>query len=210
MSFHNIRFPEEISFGALVGSVRQVDIVQLANGREIRSSPWRQNRRQYQVGTGVKSHDDIYEIMSFFEARRGRLHGFRFKDWLDYKSCAPGRLVGKQDQTIAIADGLSTEFQLIKTFRSGNQEAQRKITKPIRDTVQISVDDLPYELGKQFEVDDQTGQVSFAAPPERGAPIYAGFEFDVAVRFDCDELLVSLTQFDAGEVTDIPLVEVFE
>ncbi len=210
MSFHNIRFPEEVSFGALGGTMRKVDVVTLANGREIRSTPWRQNRRQYHVGTGIKSRAALYEVMSFFEARRGKLHGFRYKDWTDFQSCAPGAVTDYQDQIIGFADGIETQFQLMKNYRSGDETAKRIITKPVRASVKIGVDDLPYELGTHFDVDEMTGFVRFYEPPETGAPIYAGFEFDVPVRFDCDELMVSLSQFDAGEVADIPLVEVLE
>jgi uncharacterized protein (TIGR02217 family) len=55
-----------------------------------------------------------------------------------------------------------------------------------------------------------TGRVTFAADavPPMGAAVTAGFEFDVPVRFDTDELTVDLAAFTAGEVPRIPLIEI--
>ncbi len=44
--------------------------------------------------------------------------------------------------------------------------------------------------------------------PATGASVTAGFEFDVPVRFDSDELRINLTQFAAGDIPDIPVVEI--
>ena len=54
----------------------------------------------------------------------------------------------------------------------------------------------------------RTGEITFASPPPMGAVIHAGFEFDVPVRFDTDRILVSIASFQAGEVPDVPVVEV--
>jgi uncharacterized protein (TIGR02217 family) len=43
--------------------------------------------------------------------------------------------------------------------------------------------------------------------PPSGAPVTAGFEFDVPVRFDTDKLEVSLTGFRSGAIPSIPIVE---
>jgi len=44
--------------------------------------------------------------------------------------------------------------------------------------------------------------------PAAGAQVTAGFEFDVPVRFDTDELRINLAQFAAGDIPEIPLVEI--
>ena len=40
------------------------------------------------------------------------------------------------------------------------------------------------------------------------AAVSAGFEFDVPVRFDTDRIAVSVASFEAGEVPQVPVVEV--
>ena len=88
MSFHEIRFPTDLSFGALGGPERRTEIVTLSNGFEERNSPWAGSRRKYDAGIAMRSLEDIEEVIAFFEARQGQLYGFRWKDWSDFKSCA--------------------------------------------------------------------------------------------------------------------------
>ena len=93
MVFHDIRFPANLSFGALGGPERRTEIVSLVNGHEERNTPWEHSRRRYDAGLGLRSPDDLEALLAFFEARRGPLHAFRWKDWADCKSCRPSRPV---------------------------------------------------------------------------------------------------------------------
>ena len=89
MNFHEVRFPAALSVGSSGGPERRTEIVTLKNGFEERNSPWAHSRRRYDAGLGVRSLDDLAEVIAFFEARSGQLYGFRWKDWTDFKSCAP-------------------------------------------------------------------------------------------------------------------------
>ena len=62
--------------------------------------------------------------------------------------------------------------------------------------------------GVDFEVDVTTGIVTFERAPDPGMEVYAGFEFDVPVRFDADRILTSMASFQAGEVPNVPVIEV--
>jgi uncharacterized protein (TIGR02217 family) len=53
MSFHEVRFPTEISRGAEGGPERRTDIVVLGSGYEERNSRWADSRRSYNAGYGV-------------------------------------------------------------------------------------------------------------------------------------------------------------
>ena len=59
-----------------------------------------------------------------------------------------------------------------------------------------------------WTIDSTTGIITFAAAPGAGVSVTAGFEFDVPVRFDTDELPVTLDIERLGSITSIPLVEV--
>lgn len=96
-AFHEIRFPLRLALGTTGGPVRRTDIVNLSNGRENRNARWRDSRRSYDAGSGIKSVADLYAVLAFFEACGGRLHGFRFRDPLDWKSCAPGEAITAVD-----------------------------------------------------------------------------------------------------------------
>ncbi len=208
MNFHEVRFPAALSVGSSGGPERRTEIVTLKNGFEERNSPWAHSRRRYDAGLGVRSLDDLAELIAFFEARHGQLYGFRWKDWTDFKSCAPSAAPSSMDQAIGTGDGVRTAFVLSKRYASGGQSYVRPVTKPVAGTVRVAVSGVPLAAGAGFTVDLDDGQVHLVAPPAPGAPVTAGFEFDVPVRFDSDRITTSLAGFAAGEVPSIPVVEV--
>lgn len=207
MAFHDIRFPANLSFGSLGGPQRRTEVVTLANGFEERNTPWAHSRRRYDAGVGMQSLDDVETLIAFFEARRGMLYGFRWKDWSDYKSCAPSKEPAFGDQEIAIGDGLTRDWPLFKCYLSGEGVYHRPITKPVEGSVRAGVGGDELRLGVHYEVDWATGVVHFDTPPEAGQPITVGFEFDVPVRFDTDEIQISVASFQAGDVPSVPVVE---
>ncbi len=208
MSFHEVRFPASLSLGAVGGPERRTQIVALASGAEERNTAWQHSRRRYDAGLGLRTLDDIETVIAFFEARSGQLHGFRWKDWADYKSCAASRVVSHLDQLIGVGDGVTTAFALAKTYQSGAQSYVRPIAKVVAGSVKIGVGGDPRLVPGDFAVDDVTGVVTFAFPPDAGLMVTAGFEFDVPVRFDTEAVRVSVSSFNAGEVPNIPVVEI--
>ncbi len=208
MTFHDVRFPASLSFGALGGPERRTEIVTLANGFEERNTPWAHARRRYDAGLGLRSLDDVEALIAFFEARQGQLIGFRWKDWSDYQSCRPSCSVDSSDQLLGLGDAETTVFQLRKTYRSGNTTYLRPIAKPVAGSVRVEVGGDPVQQDVGFELDDNTGVLRFASAPDHAAEIRAGFEFDVPVRFDTDAIMTSVSRFQAGEVPNVPVVEV--
>jgi uncharacterized protein (TIGR02217 family) len=206
MAFHEVRFPDNISRGARGGPERRTQIVELASGDEERNASWANSRRRYDVAYGIRRADDLAAVVAFFEARNGRLYGFRFKDWADYKSCLPSQTPGPTDQAIGAGDGTTTAFQLVKRYASGSQTWVRKITKPVAGTVRVALGGAEQLVG--WSVDTTTGVVTFSAPPGAGDVITASFEFDVPVRFDTDALDVTLDLERLGSITSIPLLEI--
>jgi uncharacterized protein (TIGR02217 family) len=208
MAFHEIRFPANLSFGSVGGPERRTEIVTLANGFEERNTPWLHSRRRYDAGVGLRSLNDIETLIAFFEARSGQLHGFRWKDWSDYKSCAPASLPAPEDQLIGTGDGVATVFQLQKTYVSGLQSYTRPIRKPVAGSVLIAIAGDQKIESQEFAINVETGEVTFVLPPDLGTRVTAGFEFDVPVRFDTDVIQTSVASFQAGDVPNVPIVEV--
>lgn len=208
MAFHEVRFPDALSVGSTGGPMRRTEIVTLANGYEQRNTNWAESRRSYDAGVGVSSLDDLEAVVAFFEARRGQLHGFRWKDWLDFKSCAPSETPAASDQQIGTGDGSTTTFQLIKRYEAAVNPYVRTIHKPVTGTTKVAVDGVEQVPAADFVVADATGEISFTVAPSAGQAITAGFEFDVPVRFDTDRIVWSLTALQAGEIPSIPVVEV--
>ena len=206
MAFHEVRFPDNISRGARGGPERRTQIVELASGAEERNASWANSRRRYDVAYGIRRADDLATVVAFFEARNGRLHGFRFKDWADFKSCLPSQTPGPTNQPIGTGNGAATLFQLTKRYTSGAQSSTRVITKPVAGTVTIALNGTPQASG--WSVSTGTGLVTFTTAPATGVAITAGYEFDVPVRFDTDVLDVTLDLERLGSITSIPLVEI--
>ena len=206
MSFHDVRFPERLSRGSSGGPERRTEIVTLANGFESRNALWSHARRRYDAGVGASSAEDLSEILAFFEARRGRLFGFRWKDWLDFASCLPTETPAPDDQILGQGDGATTGFALRKAYESGGHVYHRPIQKAVAGTVQVAVDGAVLVEGVGFTFDGEN--VNLAAAPAAGATVTAGYEFDVPVRFAEDVIEVTLTAFLAGEIPSIPVVEV--
>ena len=207
MSFDDVRFPTAISRGSSGGPERRTEIVVTGSGAEERNSRWADSRRRYDAGFGVRSLDDIHQVIAFFEERRGRLMGFRWKDHLDWKSCAPGAQPSALDQAIGTGTGTRASFQLVKRYGTGQRAYVRTITKPVAGSVRVAVAGVEVT---GVSLDPLTGIVTFPANriPAAGAAVTAGFAFDVPVRFDTDELRINLTQFTAGDIPQIPLVEI--
>ena len=206
MAFHEIRFPDNISRGARGGPERRTQIVELASGEEERNASWTNSRRRYDAAYGIRRADDLAAVVAFFEARNGRLYGFRWKDWGDYKSCLPSGAPAATDQVIGTGDGATTVFQLVKAYTSGAQSWIRTITKPVAGTVTVALDGIMQAAG--WTVDATTGQITFPTAPTSGVAITAGFKFDVPVRFDTDKLDVTHDIERLGSITSISLIEV--
>jgi uncharacterized protein (TIGR02217 family) len=206
MAFHETRFPDNISRGARGGPERRTQIVELASGDEERNASWANSRRRYDVAYGIRKADDLAAVIAFFEARGGRLYGFRFKDWSDYKSALPSVAISRTDQSLGTGTGAATQFQLVKRYTSGAQTWTRTITKPVAGTFLVALNGVNQPTG--WTVNTTTGIISFTVAPGIGIAVTAGFEFDVPVRFDSEAMDVTLDFERLGSITSIPLIEV--
>ncbi|QDP61604.1 MAG: hypothetical protein Tp138OMZ00d2C19078261_65 [Prokaryotic dsDNA virus sp.] len=184
------------------------DVIVLRSGFEQRNSLWANSLRQYNAGLGLRSMDDLYATLDFFEGRRGRLHGFRFKDWADYKSVSPLSTITNQDQLLGTGDGSVVSFQLRKQYDADENPWYRNITKPIEGSVVVALNFAAQVEDTDYTVDYTTGVITFATPPAAGVAVRAGFEFDVPCRFDQDEIMVNVELFSSGSVPDINIKEI--
>ncbi len=208
-AFHEVLFPLDIALKSIGGPERRTDIVTLGSGREERNARWAHSRRRYDAGYGIKTHQALSQVIEFFEERRGRLHGFRWRDRLDHSSSVSGASVSAIDQSIGTGNGATASFALVKTYGGSHAPYQRRIEKPVAGSVKVAVAGVEAE-GSAFTVEATTGVVTFLGGhiPASGQAVTAGFLFDVPVRFDTDYLEVDLSAFAAGAIPKIPLVEI--
>ena len=206
-AFHEILFPLDIALRSAGGPQRRTDVVTLGSGAEERNARWAHSRRRYDAGYGIKTFDALSQVLAFFEERRGRLYGFRWRDRLDHSSTAPGAAVTPIDQILGTGDGTEKAFQLCKTYGAVYLPYQRPIAKPVPRSVRVAVAETEMQEGTHFSVDATTGVITFLPGhiPASGAAVSAGFLFDVPVRFDIDYLEMDLSAFAAGAIPKIPV-----
>jgi uncharacterized protein (TIGR02217 family) len=207
-AFHEVLFPLDVALGARGGPERRTEIVTTGSGREERNARWAHARRKWNAGYGVKSVAALSEVVSFFEERRGRLYGFRWRDRLEHSS--GGAVPAPADQLLGTGDGVAASFQLVKRYGADFAPYARPIAKPVAGSVRVAIDGEEKAAGADYDCDVTTGLVVFRAghEPAEGVAVTAGFLFDVPVRFDVDFLEVDLTSFAAGEIQSIPVVEI--
>ncbi len=221
MGFHEVRFPDDISYGSSGGPGYSTFIQSVDSGAEERISRWSQARHQYDVSYGIHNYTELAAVRTFLHARLGAAFGFRFKDYLDSTSTvdgiAPeldgGTTPANDDVEIGVGDGSQTQFQLIKKYTSGPVAKIRTITKPVAGTVLIAVNGVAQVESVDFTFDTTTGIVTFTVAPPLDDSVTAGFQFDVPVRFtsSIDSLLsVNAESFGLGGIDSIPLVEIID
>ena len=214
MSFHEVQFPTNISYGSQGGPGFFTNIIELDSGFEERVARRSRARRSYDVSYGVKSYDDLATLLAFFIARKGAASSFRYKDWSDFTTASSGKDAHAfTDQTIGTGDGTTTQFQLLKRYQSGSQTEVRSITKPVADTVLVGVNGTLVTEGVEYTVDTTTGIITFTTAPTSGHSITAGFQFDVPVRFGADTdqaLTLNIQSFSSGDMESMTLNEVLD
>jgi uncharacterized protein (TIGR02217 family) len=205
MAFHNKRLDVEISYGSLGGPGFKTSVATAGTGKEQRNQEWERARAKYDLKYGIRDTNDMHNVIKFFYARRGRAFSWRFKDWLDYQI---------ENQNIGVCQNnyVSGEvFQLFKRYDDGSGHPyDRVITKPVEGTlVNLRQDDVIIDPD-DYDVDWTTGEITINREYAQGTVISLDYvEFDVAVRFDIDELDISMDAFDQNSISSIPIIEVY-
>jgi uncharacterized protein (TIGR02217 family) len=206
-AFHEVLFPENISYGSAGGPKFKTTIFTADSGYEQRNVDWSATRAEYDISQSIKTQGQMDELTEFFFARKGRAYGFRFKDWNDYQIV---------QQVIAAGDGSTKTFQIVKSYTSAQSESgesytyTRNLTKIDWNTIAgVTVGVSLKVAGTDYTVDHNTGLITFVTAPGAAAQIKIGFgQFHVPVRFDTDHLDAAHEFWNTQTWGQIPLVEV--
>lgn len=210
MSFHEVRLPDDVERGATGGPGFKTRILELESGFEQRNIDWSQSRGRWDISYGLmQMEDDILEthvhaVRDFFFARQGRAFGFRFKDWSDFE-IGDYTNPTADNQAIGIGDDATTIFQIFKRYTSGSINYDRLIKKLVSGTVVVLLDNVVQGAG--FTINLNTGEITFSVAPTAGQIVQVALEYDVPVRFDDDNLKISVETFMSGGIPPIPLIE---
>lgn len=213
IAFLEQRFPPNISYGSKGGPEFNTTVFEAASGYEQRNVNWEFARCRYDVSHGIKTKEDMDEILDFFYVVRGKATGFRYKDWSDYQLT---------QELIGTGNGAQTQFQIIKKYTAGSEVYTRTIRKivaaftpPAHPTegwddpaveFRVYVNDVLVTSG--YSVNYNTGVITFVSAPTSGHTVKVTCEFDVPVRFDTDKMDITLEAFELEVWDSIPLVEI--
>ncbi|GMN02274.1 DUF2460 domain-containing protein [Erythrobacter sp. MTPC3] len=204
--FDDVLYPFALGRNTAVAPEFSTSVSVTASGHEQRNSLWSDARIHFDVGPGIRSENELAELIAFFRARRGPARGFKISDPFDHSTNAMTGTPTMLDQLIGIGDGATADFQLLKTYGTVGDPQTRFITRVRPETLVVSV------AGQA--ISDWTlgafGRLQLDAAPPFGAEIRAGFLFDVPVRFAEDRIDINGVNFEAGEAPSIPLIELRE
>jgi uncharacterized protein (TIGR02217 family) len=177
------QFPNDISYGSLSTIGFSTSVVQADSGTNQRTARWDQALRKYNISYGVRTREQLHDLIQFFHAMKGRYYSFLYFDWADYSSNFATQIeergvppVTDTDQIIGTGDGSTKVFQLTKTYQTKNGATShvRLITKPMTTQwtdAQMTIPWSPVLISlnawacKNFTVDQMTGLVTFGTPP---------------------------------------------
>ena len=193
MSFHDVRMNVLVSWGAVGGPSFDTSIVKFRNGREVRLQHLENALGEWDVAHGVRTKEEMAELVAFFRERRGRAYGFRFRDWTDYT------LIG--EPMSPVGDGVTTLFSAYKIYGTGLNNELRRIHKldssPQDVATAFYLDGVPDPIGN-WSIDYNNGQATrTAGAPGAAVIVTMDGEFDVPSRFDMDQMKVNLVDYNA-------------
>jgi uncharacterized protein (TIGR02217 family) len=231
MSFYEVRFPINISYGSSGGPGFSTTIIGLDAGAEQRVARWSKSRRRFNVAYGVKTYTDLQTLIEFYMSVKGAAYGFRYKDWTDFTTAADGRsayafddvALGTNSTGGTVASGGFTA-QMAKRYSATGADGStttvviRNVTKPVFEEVKIgkklSGGGTVTEISSSnWTINTATGVVTINEDVLDGTTIYGGCEFDVPVRFTKEmdtQMNLTLDTFDTGSMESVDLVEILD
>lgn len=199
--------PDRIILDTVGGQAHGTSIITVASGREQRNANLSQSRGRWDLGDRMLSEEEKDEVETHFNVCRGRLHGFRFKDWSNFKASL-------EDTSLTLTANGSGALtgQLKKKYSIGSQEYLKDIKKPCTGTVKIFKNNN--ELNSGFTIDHTTGvvTVSVAAGYAAGDVLQWSGEYDLPVRYDSDEIKIKFEAInESGDALfylySLPIIE---
>jgi uncharacterized protein (TIGR02217 family) len=194
------RFPDDIAYGSSGGPGWKTNVFIGQSGREQRTQVWEKLRGRYDVSYGIRDKAAMDAVRDFFIRCRGRATGFRFKDWGDYEIV---------NGNIGTGDGVTTVYPIFKRYGSSTTEYQRRIVKPIANTVAVRVNNVLQTLNTHYTLDANKGIITFdnTAIPASTHPVVVSCDFDIPARFDIDEMRSVHDGWQTESWGAIPIVE---
>ena len=201
IGFHDVTFPEDVSWGSSGGPQFKTHVFTSFRGFEKRNIEWSQPMMRFNVAFGVKTDDQMLRLIDFFNARQGQANGFRYKNWANFKI---------QNAPIATGDGYSTRLPLYKFYGFNGARHYKRLRKIARGSVRgVQLYIEPGTEGVDYTIDYDSGEIAVHEPIPYGKPIYAqNLEFHEPVRFTDDNIQIIIDAYNSSSLSTLELLSV--
>ena len=207
MAFIDVRFPDEITYDSVFTPAYKTRVVTSASGFESRNINWEEHRLTCDFSMAVRKQERLDIVIEFFHAMKGQGHSFRAKNWADFKSVGAAGTIDYDDQLLFTStSGGETEIQIIKTYTQATANTISTITKPVSGTLRVGKNGTEIFSPAAWSADYATGIITLVTPLIATDYITAGYEYDNHMRFNSDELPITLSAYQVGD-TGIALIQ---
>lgn len=214
-----------VGYPVQVGPKFSTQMAMVDSGAEQVNRRWQHPLRTISLPDGVRDHETFEDIKAHWFVMGGPAHTWPWRDPTDFASVDLEEInvvptVAFDDQQIGVGDGLTTDFQLVKTYTVGDQTYVRPIEFPVVSSLVFGIS----EPGSPAVIVPVTGFASpptvvtctrlggvatFSPAPAVGQVLTAGFLFDIPVRYESDDTFSGIMRtFGVSGFADVPLQEV--
>ena len=180
------RFPDELAAWAKGGRAYRTIAVETYGGDEYRTAAWSMPRGEWDISSALRQTQpnatyNWKALRNFFNACKGQLYAFRFKDFQDYTDDGAGVL-----GTTGLAVAATLAYQMYKNYTVSPLTTQVIVQKPVVGTVKVFNNGVQQTTPGQYTLDTTTGIVTFVSQPTVGHTLTWTGEYDVPARFASD------------------------
>lgn len=211
MSFKEVRLDIKISYEGESGPSYKTSIIELPSGQEFRRGWWANGRKKWRIKKELLSRTDVKALESFFRIMRGRLYGFRIRDWNSYLAV---------DEPVGALTSTSGQLQLKFLEPITNSIELQKITKPVLSAnvnntlssdyyspdISLKRNGVAWASAGNWTLNRNTGEITYNTS-QFGQTITWSGSYDWPVRFDTDEAMFHRASLDIHDWSDISLIE---
>lgn len=200
MTFIDARLPEEVEINAVRRETEPgTTIVKTDSGHEVANIRHAQNLLAYDLSYPTDDYDGTVSVAvkEMWKACRGAIP-FRFRDWDPMNSELADEVIGSKD-------GVTTAFQITKTWTVGGQSQVRNITRPVSPIV-VKLNGVV--TGSGYSIDYATGILTFSSATGTQEITVSGV-YDIPVRFEGGYEATGLAAF-LEHIENLTLIEVPE
>lgn len=208
MSFiESPRFPDSVALEASGGPLHSVEVIEFSSGHEQRNTSWSESKSKYTISLTAMTDAERDAVLAYIRAAaKGRLNGFRYKDYLDYAATHADSVAGLG--VLSAVAGAQDVWQLKKRYTAGSNTFDRTITKLVAGTLVVKNGaGVTLAAGSEYTIDITTGKITMGTSPTPTPATWAG-EFDVPVRLDADYAALRALFSSAADWPSIGLVEI--